>query len=187
MLHYDQSAEVYDNQYCEEQKAKIESALKDFPLERESTVLDVGCGTGVLFPFVADRVKLTVGIDVSFSLLNQAKKRTKQYCNAALIRADSDSAPFPNETFDTVFAITLLQNTLKPSRTLDEMKRVTKQNSIIVATGLKKSFSRKEFIRLLTGAELEIKASKLDEELRDYVAVCSKSQKTTFKRTAKAL
>jgi ubiquinone/menaquinone biosynthesis C-methylase UbiE len=177
MRHYDQSAKVYDNRYYEEQEAKIKAALSGLTLEKEKIILDMGCGTGLLFPYVTSRGKLVVGIDISASILQHAKKRMKTYTNTALIRADADYAPFPNETFDNVFAVTLLQNAPKQPRTIDEMKRLTKQNATIVVTGLKKAFSRKEFIRLVREAELEIKALQLDAKLKDYVAICVKSRR----------
>jgi len=179
MRRYDQSATVYDAQYQEEQEAKIKAALSCLTLEKRNLVLDAGCGTGLLLPHVAEKVKLVVGVDISSSLLREAKK--KEYSNTALIRADMDFTPFLNETFDAVFAITLLQNTPNPHHTLNEMKRVTKQNAAIVLTGLKKAFSRKEFAQLLRAAELETKALKLDENLREYVAICTKSSKKTLK------
>jgi len=179
MRRYDQSATVYDAQYKEEQEAKIKAALSCLTLEKRNLVLDAGCGTGLLLPHVAERVNLVVGVDISASLLKEANK--KEYSNRAMIRADTDYTPFLNETFDAVFAITLLQNTPNPHHTLNEMKRVTKQNAAIVLTGLKKAFSRKEFAQLLRAAELETKALKLDENLREYVAICTKSSKKTLK------
>jgi ubiquinone/menaquinone biosynthesis C-methylase UbiE len=177
MLHYDQSAKVYDKQYYEEQAAKINAALAGFTLEKESTILDAGCGTGVLFSYVANKSILVVGIDISALIVKLAKKRVNTYANVALIRADADYMPFPDATVDTVFALTLLQNTPRQLLTLEEMKRVTKQNSIIVVTGLKKAFSRREFTSLLREAGLEIKAFNFDEKLRDYVAICVKPQR----------
>jgi len=174
MRHYDQSAKVYDAQYHEEQEAKIKAALTGFALEKENIILDAGCGTGLLFHYIVERGRLVVGIDISSSMLKEAKKRLNEYSNTAIIRADTDYTPFPNKTFDTVFAITLLQNTPQPHLTLNEMKRVTKQNATIVATGLKKTFSRKEFTRLLREAGLEIKVLKLDANLKEYVAICRK-------------
>ena len=179
--HYNQSAKVYENQYCEEQEAKIKTALKGFTLERGSIALDVGCGTGMLFSFIADRVKLVVGIDLSTSIIKKAKKRVNENDTVALIRADADFMPFLSESFDSVFAITLIQNTPRHSRTLGEMKRVTKKNSIIVITGLKKAFSQSKFTRLLRETELEIKSLNVNEKLRDYVAVCLKSERQHLK------
>lgn len=175
MRHYDQSASVYDAQYYEEQEAKMKAALAEFTLKKESLILDIGCGTGLLFPHVAEKAELVVGIDVSGSILKEAKKRVKRQANAAIVRADADYAPFKNDTFDAAFAITLLQNTPRPHQTLTEIKRATKQNATIVATGLKKAFSRKEFIQLLKVSGLQIKALRLDENLKEYVAICTKS------------
>jgi len=174
MRHYDQSAKVYDVQYLEEQEAKIRTAVDNLRLSEGSVILDAGCGTGLLFPQVAKRVKLFVGLDISAVIVKEAKKRVKEHANTALIRADVDYTPFPNQTFDVAFAVTLLQNTPKPNRTLKEMKRVTKQNATLVATGLKKAFSRKEFTRLLREAGLEIKVLKFDENLKEYIAICTK-------------
>jgi len=181
MRHYDQSALVYDSQYYEEQEAKIKVTLKRLTLKEENLLLDAGCGTGLLFPHIADKVKLVVGIDVSRIILKEAEKRVKGQANVAVVRADIDYAPFQNEIFDAAFAITLLQNTPKPHQALNEMKRMTKPDATIVATGLKKAFSRKQFARLLREAGLEIKVLRLNENLKEYVAICTKSSKKTLK------
>ena len=65
MLHYDQTAASYEAQYAEEQDAKMEAALSGVYLKENSLILDVGCGTGLLFPHIADKARLLVGIDTS--------------------------------------------------------------------------------------------------------------------------
>jgi ubiquinone/menaquinone biosynthesis C-methylase UbiE len=172
MWRYDQSAAVYDTQYCKEQQEKIEVALTDSTFKKENIILDAGCGTGLLLSNMAKRVKLVVSIDVSASIIKQAKKRMKKYVNTALIRADADFTPFMNGTFDIVFAVTLLQNMPTPFWTIKELKRVTKHDSTIIVTGLKKVFSREDFAFLLMKAGLKIKSLKHYEKLKDYVAVC---------------
>jgi len=187
MRHYDHLAPVYDAQYYEEQEAKIKAALDGHILKKENFILDAGCGTGLLFPNVADKVKLVVGIDISKIILKTAKNRGKRLANAAVVRADTDYIPFKNQVFDAVFAITLLQNLPNPQKTLNDMKRVTKQNATIVATGLKKAFSEKELKRLLRETGLKIKVLRQDKNLKEYVAVCTKSQKKNLKRTSTVL
>jgi len=177
MLHYDQSSEVYDNQYGEEQEAKINAALSSFSLEKDNVLLDMGCGTGILFSQIAKKVKLVVGIDISIPILTKAKKRKNGTKNISLIRADADHAPFLNETFDTVFAVTLIQNIPTKSRAISEIKRVARQKATIVITGLKKTFSQREFTSLLRDAGLETMALNLDERLKDYIAICVKTQR----------
>ncbi|MEM2936236.1 MAG: methyltransferase domain-containing protein [Candidatus Bathyarchaeia archaeon] len=171
---YDHSAKVYDAQYAEEQNAKIKVALSHLNLEEDSLVLDVGCGTGLLFEHLSDAVNLLVGLDLSSGILKEAKKRAKRFPKTALIRADADLAPFPNEIFDNVFAITLLQNMPNPLLTLQEMVRMSKASAIIVVTGLKKAYSQNVFIRLLEKAGLEAQIVEIDENLKGYVALCKK-------------
>jgi len=172
MRHYDHLAQVYDAQYSEEQKAKIEAALNNTKLSQNELVLDVGCGTGLLFRHVAKSAKLVVGIDISSKILQEARKRTKQLPNTAVVSADADYTPFQNQTFDQVFAITLLQNMPNPAETLGEIKRVSKHQSTIVVTGLKKKFTKERFIKLLNKAGLKISTLKTNPQLKGHLAVC---------------
>jgi len=128
----------------------------------------------LLVPYVAEKVKMVLGVDVSKIILLEAKKKVERQQNVALVRADADYTPFKNQFFDAAFAITLLQNMPNPHQTLTEIKRMTKRNAIIVVTGLKKAFSQKRFKKLLAEAELEINVLTLDEHSREYVAKCVK-------------
>jgi ubiquinone/menaquinone biosynthesis C-methylase UbiE len=172
MRRYDHSALVYDKQYAGEQEAKIKAALKKLELEKIGLALDVGCGTGLLFPHVAEDADLLVGLDLSSKILSQARKRAVQYSNVAILRADADVLPFPDGTFNKVFAITLLQNMPNPLRSLCEIKRVAQSKATIVVTGLKKEFSREEFAQLLKKAKLKISVVKADGQLKGYIAIC---------------
>jgi ubiquinone/menaquinone biosynthesis C-methylase UbiE len=172
MQHYDSTAHIYDMLYSEEQDAKIEAAMESIDMRRYSLVLDVGCGTGLLFNYVADKAKTVVGLDISRKILLQAKKRVKNFPNVHLIWADADNMPLRGGTFDHAFAITLVQNMPDPAKTLKEVKRVAKENAVIVVTGLKKKFSPEVFKELLRSAGLNIVAFG-DERLKCHVAVCT--------------
>jgi len=172
MRHYNHLAPVYDTQYSEEQNAKIKVALNNTKLSQNELILDMGCGTGILFQHVAKSAKLLVGIDISSKILQETKKHTKQLPNTAIIRADADYTPFQNQTFDQVFAITLLQNMPNPLKTILEIKRVTKPQSTIIITGLKKKFTQEHFIKILNKAELKISTLKTNPQLKGYLAIC---------------
>ena len=174
MRHYDQLAPVYDIQYAEEQNAKIEVALNNTKFRQNKLVLDLGCGTGFLFEQVAKSTKLLVGIDISSKILQEAKKRAKQFPNTAILRADADYTPFQNRTFDYVFAVTLLQNMPNPLKTLQEIKRVSNPQSTIIITGLKKKFSQERFISLLNKSGLNVFTLKTNPQLKGYLAICQK-------------
>jgi ubiquinone/menaquinone biosynthesis C-methylase UbiE len=173
MHRYDLTAHIYDMQYAEEQTAKIEAALEDLKMEKHGLVLDVGCGTGLLFDYVADKAETAVGLDISRKILLQAKKPAKNFLNVHLILADADNMPLREKIFGSVFGITLLQNMPKPVKTMNEIGRVAKRDAVIIVTGLKKAFTLDDFERLLHDVGFSIVALK-DEGLKCYVAVCSR-------------
>ena len=174
MRNYDRLAPTYDAQYAEEQNEKMKTALRSVHIKDDGCVLDLGCGTGLLFEHIRNRAKLLVGLDVSTKILKRAKKRAKRFPNIAVLRADADLTPFPNEIFDAVFAITLLQNMPNPLLTLQEMRRISKHHAFIAITGLKKEFTLDAFTRLLNEADLKVSVMKTNNQLKGYVATCRK-------------
>lgn len=174
MMEYDKMANAYDVLYREEQNLKIKKALKLMEMKKSDIILDVGCGTGLLIEYVIESVKFLVGLDISKEILKKARSKFSKPLNLLFIRADADFTPFPDETFDKVFAITLLQNMPNPQLTLKEIFRVTKKGSLTVVTGLKKKFKRGTFEDLLREAGFEILFLETDNDLRGYVTVCRK-------------
>jgi ubiquinone/menaquinone biosynthesis C-methylase UbiE len=173
MHHYDQQARIYDVQYLGEQNAKIEDALSSIEIKSKELVLDLGCGTGFLFQHVDKSIRLLVGLDISLNILREATKRTKDRSNIALVRADADNTPFPDRTFDIVFAITLLQNMPNSLKTIIEIKRISKNQAIFIVTGLKKKFKKEKFVNLLERARLKVVTLTTNQTLKGHVAVCT--------------
>jgi ubiquinone/menaquinone biosynthesis C-methylase UbiE len=171
MRRYDLTAQMYEARYAEEQAVKYKTALERLNIARHSSVLDVGCGTGLLFSHVAAEVQTVVGVDISRLLLRQAKECARDFRNVHLVQADADNLPFRNACFSMVFAFTVLQNVPKPLETLSEIKRNTKQGASIVVTGLKKAFSLESFKELLQNAGLHVVSLNDDDALKCYVAV----------------
>ena len=168
---YDLTAQMYDVRYAEEQEVKYKAALEGLSIARNSMVLDVGCGTGLLFNHVAAEAQTVVGVDNSSKLLLHAKERARDFRNVHLVQADADHLPFEDNHFDNVFAFTVLQNMPKPLETLNELKRNAKFDAPIVVTGLKKAFSLEAFRELLQSAGLQVVSLKDSNALKCYVAV----------------
>ncbi|UCE16802.1 MAG: methyltransferase domain-containing protein, partial [Candidatus Bathyarchaeota archaeon] len=160
-----------------EQDAKMKMALSCTAFKKDSLVLDVGCGTGLLFERVGKSVRLLVGLDISSRILKEAKRRVKRFPTTAVVRADADFTPFRSDVFDVTFAMTLLQNVPDPLVALREMKRVSKDRAFIAITGLKKEFSREAFVKLLQRVRLNVSVMESSGELKGYVAMCWKGRK----------
>ena len=173
--HYDMQAAIYDLQYVGEQDNKIETMLESIDFGPKDLVLDLGCGTGFLFKHITENAGFIVGVDVSQKVLVQAKKRTKKMPNVDLVCADADNIPFVDNLFNKVFAVTVLQNMPEPTKTILEMKRASKAETLFAITGLKKKFSLEGFISLLKNTKLKVVAFNDNEQLKGYVAVCVNS------------
>ena len=167
---YDLTAEMYNERYSEEQKAKYKKALEAVNIA-DRVVLDVGCGTGLFFTHIAMNAQTVVGVDVSRKLLLKAKEQASASQNVFLVQADADHLPFRDDFFDAVFAFTVLQNMPKPSTTLGEFKRVAKRDGRVVVTGLKKAFPLNTFMDVLAGSGLRVLSFVDDEAVNCYIAV----------------
>lgn len=175
MRRYDLTAQLYDVRYTEEQELKYRTALEQLSVARNTKVLDVGCGTGLLFRHVAAEARTVVGVDVSGKLLLQAKERARNFSNVHLVQADADHLPFRDSCFSVVFAFTVLQNLPDPLETFREVKRIAERDASIVVTGLKKAFSLSAFRELLQSAGLRVISLKDDDMLKCHVAVSVRS------------
>ena len=168
---YDLTAEMYEMRYAEEQEAKFKAALESVRIRANSRILDVGCGSGLLFKHIASQAQTVVGVDISTKLLRKAKKSATRFQNVYLIKADADYLPLRSTFFHIVFAFTVLQNLPKPLQTLIELKRIARHNAILVVTGLKKVFSLKSLTTLLKNAGLGVFSLKESDELKCHVVV----------------
>jgi ubiquinone/menaquinone biosynthesis C-methylase UbiE len=174
MQRYDLTAEMYEERYAEEQKAKYKAALESVEVTG-SMVLDVGCGSGLFFSEVTPQSKIVVGLDISRKLLLKAKAQADGSKNVLVLQADADHLPFKDGSFDVVFAFTVLQNMPKPIATLKEFKRATKLGGRVVITGLKKAFSIHAFMDTLEGSSMKMISFVDNKELKCYIATLATS------------
>ncbi len=172
---YDSTAQIYDARYTEEQETKYIAALTE--VKPIGLVLDLGCGTGLLFSHIASTVKTIIGVDISKKSLLQAKERTKNLNNISLIQADADNLPLGSNEFGTIYAFTVLQNMPKPLNTLFEVSRTAKEDAMLIITGLKKAFSTKTLEQLLRSARLKTISINNDEKLKCFIVVSQKQRK----------
>ena len=171
--YYDLTSNIYNMRYSEEQKNKYKRALLNVNFNQKSIVLDIGCGSGLLFSYLTSKVDTIIGIDLSIGLLHKAKENNKE-TKIHLILADADNLPLQTNKVNIVFAFTMLQNMPSPSMTLKEIMLVAKTDGQIIVTGLKKVFSLEKFKELLEKSGLKIVAIENGSDLKCYVAINKK-------------
>ena len=78
---------------------------KEIKIQKGSNVLDIGCGSGALLPFLSDKVGnsgLVHGVDISNPLLELAKKYHYAKENITFLNADAQSYNFKSLNYDNV-------------------------------------------------------------------------------------
>ncbi len=113
--------------------AGFEGTLDEL-LERASpsTVLDVGCGEGVLTLKWAQRLDAgsVVGLDLPDPKL-ASEWRARERANLRFVTGRGDELPFGDQEFDLVAAIETLEHVPDPQRTLGEMARVARAHLLV--------------------------------------------------------
>jgi ubiquinone/menaquinone biosynthesis C-methylase UbiE len=95
-------------------------------LERETRIVDIGCGEGYILSKINSSEK--VGVDISDTALEQASKATQ----AKLVKANAESLPFSDSYFDAALCSEILEHTQNPDKVVQELSRVVKPGGKIV-------------------------------------------------------
>jgi 2-polyprenyl-3-methyl-5-hydroxy-6-metoxy-1,4-benzoquinol methylase len=90
------------------------------------SVLDVGCGEGVLTEQWAERFERVVGVDLEHPALRREWERRRR-SNLEFRAADAASLPFAENEFDLVCGVEVLEHLPDPSAALVEMARVARR------------------------------------------------------------
>jgi ubiquinone/menaquinone biosynthesis C-methylase UbiE len=98
-------------------------------------VLDLGCGPGSITLGVAEKVAPgeVVGVDLQPSQVAQAQalSAARGVMNVRFEVADVYRLPFPDGSFDAVFAHVVLMHLSEPGRALAEMRRVLRPGGVV--------------------------------------------------------
>lgn len=148
---YDSTSNYYTGRY--ERIQKIKFGFFEEYLGESERILDVGCGTGLFFEDTGLRDKFFVGVDFSADMLNLARERNP---DCYFVCADADNLPFSDEIFDLTVSFTLLQNLPDPTRTVEELFRVTEVGGQIIVTALRKKLSVREIGQIFGGGDVKI-------------------------------
>lgn len=101
---FNREAANWDGQYHREHVSQIRELVKRFDLKESKTVLDVGCGTGILLPYLSEKVKkngLVLALDFAWNMIHEAKKkRGKPHIH--FINASLEALPLKEQTIDYI-------------------------------------------------------------------------------------
>ena len=106
--------------------------VESLEIDRESTILEIGCGTGNLMAILSKwQSLLTVGLDTSRKMLEVAIGKVHKEKKHFIV-ADAEDLPFRELVFDKVVARSVLHHLHDPRRSLSEAHRILKHNGLVV-------------------------------------------------------
>ena len=163
---YNSTASFYDDRYRKIQKEKYKILFRNCNLNYK-TILDAGCGTGLLIEHVfnlnIDNLKKKVkyiGIDISWKMLMNfcdKSKKIKDIEDINLILGDIENLPLRQDTFNVIFSITSLQNLPVIKKGLGELIRVGRKNSLLKLSILRKQLKVDDLIAYLKTHTIDLK------------------------------
>ena len=128
-------APQWDNEPIAE-KEIIDTVLDNGGIKENVDILDVACGTGVLFPYYLERkVKSITAVDLSPEMVKIAKSKFPQ---ADVICGDAENFTFPHQ-FDAIMIYNAFPHFPEPEKVIENLSKHLKSGGkISIAHGLSK-------------------------------------------------
>lgn len=98
---------------------------------KKLSVVDLGCGEGILLKLIEEKFKdvITFGIDIEPSIAE-----LKDFLRAKIRIANIIESGFPNKFFDIVFCLDVLEHFQNLQEPVGEIKRILKENGLLVVS-----------------------------------------------------
>lgn len=118
------------------EKEIIDTVLDNGDIKENVDILDVACGTGVLFPYYLERkVKSITAVDISPEMVKIAKSKFPQ---ADVICGDAENFTFPHQ-FDAIMIYNAFPHFPEPEKVIENLSKHLKSGGkISIAHGLSK-------------------------------------------------
>ena len=132
---FDNLAPHWDNEPIAD-KEIIDTILDNVGIKENVAVLDVACGTGVLFPYYLERnVKSITAIDLSSEMVKIAKSKFPQ---VNVICGDAETITFDRQ-FDTVMIYNAFPHFPEPEKVINNLSKALKTGGrFTIAHGMSK-------------------------------------------------
>lgn len=106
-------------------------AIKISGIKKNQVILDVGCKYAILNDILKEQNILVdyFGVDITSNVF----RKIKGFQPEKFVEADiSKKIPFPDNKFDYIFALEIMEHVEFPTRMLSEIKRVLKDDGVLI-------------------------------------------------------
>ena len=148
MLDYTKRAKNYDKRWQHYCLPSFSKPLQILDLNHDSSLLDVGCGTGIFLEMVEKKFPTTQfnGIDSNQAML--AKAAEKLSSKVHLETGNAESLPYDSQSFDWVVLSNCLGHINNQEAALNEAHRVLTDDGKIIITDWTRDFLTMRILNL---------------------------------------
>ncbi|MCX5680660.1 MAG: methyltransferase domain-containing protein [Candidatus Omnitrophica bacterium] len=100
-------------------------------IPEKATLLDVGCGMGILAETLRGNTGLYVGVDISIERIKQCRQRIKAD-RTFFVAADAARLPFESESFNTVASIEVIEHVADTGSFLKQISGVLVKGGVFI-------------------------------------------------------
>jgi len=130
---YDRIASIYDQVFVDHRVHALAITEELFRLystkEKDTRVLDLGCGTGMMSTLLADSGFSVFGLDVS---LESLKLLHQKKTNMPVLQADAEYLPIADGSLTAVVCLGVWRHFADPLKVLSEISRVLSGDGVVV-------------------------------------------------------
>jgi len=172
---FNKQAMSWDEQYKRDHHSQVRELVERFDLKQGKTVLDVGCGTGILLPYLSEKVKekgLILALDFSWNMIFEAKKNRiypqEEKPHLHFINASVEALPLKDQTIDYITCLDTFAHVTDQKKAVYEMSRTLKTGGRLF---IAHSLGRKELAERhrLVGGEVEQDTLPEDDKMREMM------------------
>lgn len=173
---YNSTSHFYDKRYSEIQYEKFDLIVKENNV-KEKRIFDAGAGTGLLLQYIHERLNLRnftyIATDISWKMLMILKDRIKTLYrggknNVGIVLSDLENLPFRETSFNSLFALTSLQNLPNIIIGVKELFNVALRGADFNFSVLKKKLDKEKLLLVLEESSKQLATIEQDS-LEDII------------------
>ena len=150
MLDYTKRAKNYDKRWQHYCLPSFSKSIEIIDLHRASSLLDVGCGTGIFLEILEKKYPsaLLYGIDPNQAMLEKASEKVTN--KVTLDVGSAEFLPYDSQSFDWVVMSNCLGHIKHQEAALVEVHRVLKKSGKVIITDWTQDFLAMRLVNLYT-------------------------------------
>lgn len=171
---FDSLAAEWDLTFTAEDLERLSHLVDSLDVAEGMDILDLGCGTGVLFDLLRRKVGpggMVTGVDLSIQMARVAH-RNFPFANVTVVDANAINLPFLDSSFDMAVSFSAFPHFSDKQQVLSEIDRVLKPNAWLHIIHLQSSGELAEAHHRIGGA-IEHDKMPSETKLREMFAASS--------------